>query len=165
MTNPTAAHLRAAEEHRKHAADHRAASAALREAEALSCVGLRNSDRDMSPFEHTEDIAAVEPIHERVGSLKTDAEHTVGVTVVFRAVPGMTAEWLQRVVDCHLARNAALGHEVAEMPDCPLVPRGVSAHVSSTGSGFAVAIRASDDSTAKDLISRANRLVATAKTP
>lgn len=33
-------------------------------------------------------------------------------------------DWLERAISCHLARNAALGHEVPAMPDCPLVPRG-----------------------------------------
>jgi hypothetical protein len=46
--------------------------------------------------------------------------------VMFRARPSMTAEWLQRVVDCHPARNAALGHVVLDLPDCPLVPKGVA---------------------------------------
>jgi hypothetical protein len=49
----------------------------------------------------------------------------------------MTAEWLQRLTDCHIARNAALGHVAPAMPDCPLVPMGVTARVTSTGGGFA----------------------------
>ena len=46
---------------------------------------------------------------ETVKSGKSSTQKDVGATVVFRAVPGMTAEWLQRVVDCHLARAAAVG--------------------------------------------------------
>jgi hypothetical protein len=56
----------------------------------------------------------------------------------------MTAERLQRVVDCHMARNAALGHEVPEMSYCPLVPPGVRATVRSVAEGFAVELRTSD---------------------
>jgi hypothetical protein len=56
----------------------------------------------------------------------------------------MTTEWLQRSVDCQLARNAALGHVVPEMPDCPLIPNGVEAHVRSVGNGFAVEIKSND---------------------
>ena len=79
--------------------------------------------------------------------------------MTFRAVQGMTAEWLQRLVDCHLARNASLGHVVPEMPNCPLVPNGAEAHVSSTGNGFAVIIQSSDPATAREILARANRLV------
>jgi hypothetical protein len=79
--------------------------------------------------------------------------------VIFRALPGMTAEWLQRLVDCHLARNAALGHDAPEMPFCPLVPKGVAATVTSTGSGFADAVRAGDTDVANDVLRRARALV------
>jgi len=40
VTNPTDAHRRVAEEHRKHAADHRAGAVALGAAEARACVGI-----------------------------------------------------------------------------------------------------------------------------
>jgi hypothetical protein len=79
--------------------------------------------------------------------------------VTIRAVPGLTAEWLQRVVDCHVARNAALGHVVPEMPYCPLVPKGVHATVSSVHGGFAVAIRADDGEGAQEVLRRAEALI------
>jgi hypothetical protein len=41
---------------------------------------------------------------------------TEGAVISFRATPGLTAQWLQRVIDCHLARNAALGHTVGGLP-------------------------------------------------
>jgi hypothetical protein len=162
VTNPTVAHLRAAEEHRKRAADHRAASAALVEAKA--CVGIAQDDRDMSPFEHTEDIASVAPLSSlprtalSVGRKFPDGP-PAGAVVTFRAVPGLTTEWLQRLIDCHLARNAALGHDVPEMPDCPLVPAGVEARVTSTGDGFAVALRSESPETAREVLARAQRLM------
>ncbi len=158
IQNPTETHLRQADEHSRHAADHRAASAALREAEARACVGISPEDRDMSPFERVEDIAIVEPLRERTGNYKAPRVRTTGAVVTFRALPGMTAEWLQRTIDCHLARNAALGHVAPEMPSCPLVPNGVEAQVSSTGNGFAVTIRSDDSKTADEILSRAQRL-------
>lgn len=159
IENPTAQHRQEADEHRRHAADHRAASAALREAEARACVGISPDDRDISPFEHTADIAAIEPLMAQIGTQRTTtSEGMVGAVVTFRAVPGMTAEWLQRVVDCHLARNASLGHAMPEMPDCPLVPRGAQARVRSTGDGFAVEIRSDDEATAREILARAKRL-------
>jgi hypothetical protein len=158
-TNSTDVHRRAAEEHRRHAADHRKASAALREAEAKACIGIAADDRDMSPFEHGEDIAGVAPLNERRTSGKVSTEQPVGATVTFRAVQGMTAEWLQRVVDCHVARNASLGHNVPEMPNCPLVVKGAEARVSSTGNGFAVEIRSSDPAVAREILARAQKLV------
>jgi hypothetical protein len=115
-------------------------------------------DRDMSPFDHREDITSVVALTTSGGGILTSKPRTLGAVVTFRAVPGMTAEWLQRVVDCHLARNASLGNDVPEMPSCPLVPKGVAARVASTGDGFAVSIQAEDSKTAQEVLSRAQQL-------
>ncbi len=159
VANPTETHLEQAKEHRRLATEHRAASAALREAEARACAGISMEDRDMSPFDHVEEIASVRPLREDSGPPKARHKRTAGAIVTFRAVPGMTAEWLQREVDCHLARNASLGHVVPEMPTCPLAPNGAQARVTSTGNGFAVTIRSDDDGAAQDILARAQRLL------
>jgi hypothetical protein len=151
VQNPTAEHLRAAEAHRAVAARHRAASAALHDVEASACAGIAEQDRDMSPFEHVEDIASVEP-------LAAGAGQTAGAIVTFRSVRGLTSDGLQRLIDCYLARNAARGHVATEMPNCPLVPKGVSTNVSSTGDGLVVSIRAADNATAREVFARAERL-------
>jgi hypothetical protein len=157
--NPTARHLADVEEHRKLAAEHRAASQALRDAEARACVGLADADRDMSPFAHREDIASVQELVTRTGG-KSPSSRQTGAVVVIRAVPGLTAQWLQRVVDCHLARNAAVGHDLAEMPYCPLVPNGVTATVAPTDTGFAVSVQSEDPTVAREILRRAQGLVA-----
>ena len=158
IKNPTAEHLEHTEAHRKMGADHRAASAALRDAEAKSCSGISAEDRDMSPFAHKEDIVRAEPLFASLGSDKNRYSKPMGAVVEFRAVPGMTQQWLQRVVDCHIARNAALGHVVPEMPYCPLVPKDVTAIVKPTAAGFAVEIRSDDVETAREIARRAESL-------
>jgi hypothetical protein len=158
--NPTAEQVVEAERHRKLAAEHRAASQVLRDAEARACVGLADADRDMSPFMHREDIASVRELVVNSGAGKSRFSRQMGAVVVVRAVPGLTEQWLQRVVDCHLARNAALGHNLPEMPDCPLVPNGAAATVTPTDAGFAVAIRSDDATVAHEILRRAQSLVA-----
>ncbi len=155
--HPTPETRQRAEEHRRMAADHRAASQALRDAEANACVGVPERDRDESPFLHREDIENVASIYVPV-SAKTGGQRLVGATVTFRAVPGMTAEWLQRIVDCHMARNAAMGYEMPEMSECPLMIKGATATVTSTGAGFAVSIRSSDIDAANAIRQRAQAL-------
>lgn len=155
---PTGADRAEAERHRRAAADHRAAAEALRSAEGQACVGIDDRDRDMSPFGHRADISAVAPLTETVQTGRITAENTVGATVVFRARPGMTEEWLQRLVDCHLARNAAMGHQMPEMEYCPLMPAGVTARVRSTGNGFAISVRSDDPATAEEVLRRARAL-------
>jgi hypothetical protein len=159
IVNPTTEHRREAERHRKAAADHRAASQVLRDAEARACAGLSDHDRDTSPFAHREDIAAVAELDlPRRASYRT-VSHLAGATITFRAVPGMTAEWLQRVLDCHLARAAAVGHDMPEMPYCPLVPKGVTAAVSRVDKGFDVDVSSDDPDVAREILARSRTLV------
>ena len=74
-------------------------------------------------------------------------------------VSGLTAQWLQRSVSCHLARSAAMGHVMPEMPYCPLVPKNVSASVTATDTGLVVAIRSGDPEVAREILKRAQTLV------
>jgi hypothetical protein len=157
-SNPTAQHADDAKKHHELAHKHRAAAATLSSAEASACVGISDDDRDMSPFYHREDIASVSPLVEEVKTGKGTTRKEVGSTIVFRALPGLTAEWLQRVVDCHLARAAAVGHDMPEMGYCPLELKGVKAKVTSTGSGFAVNVSADDAATVAEIQKRANAL-------
>lgn len=156
--NPTEVHKKAAQEHREIAAQHRAASKALAEAEARSCAGISNEDRDASPFAHRADIQSVSRLQEDTTAGKISVKREAGATIVFRATPGLTAEWLQRIVDCHLARNSAVGHDMPEMTYCPLVPRGAQATVTSVGDGFAVNVRADDSAAAAEIWRRAQQL-------
>ena len=134
-SNPTDKHRREAEKHRSLAAAHRAAS--------VNCAKWRiylhwdqSVDRDLSPFAHPDDILRVESTFDSGGSKSPPRQTGVGVT--FRAVPGLTSEWLQRLIDCHIARSSVIGHDAPELAYCPLAVRGVTALVRSDGGGFAV---------------------------
>jgi hypothetical protein len=156
--NPTQEHASTADEHHELAAKHRAASQALRDAEASACVGISDEDRDTSPFAHTQDISSVSKLTREEATGKSRVTHDAGATIVFRAAPGLTAEWFQRIVDCHLARNAAVGHDMPEMTYCPLVPRNVKATVRSVGDGFAVDVATNDAKSAAEIWQRAQKL-------
>ncbi len=131
MTSPPEQDQRDVERHRELAQEHRAASSALISVSVIT-----------------------EPV--RLG--KQVGKRTAGARIEFRAVPGMTGEWLQSVVDCHLARAAALGHDIPEVAYCPLVPKGVRAKVHSVGNGFAVDVTSDDHDTVAEVVRRAEAL-------
>jgi hypothetical protein len=112
----------------------------------------------MGPFAHREDIVLAKPFQEESTIGKQRVAKLKGATVVFRAVPGLTAEWLQRVVDCHIARASVLGHDVPEISYCPLALKNVSGKVSSVGDGFAVDVSSDDTATAQEILRRARAL-------
>lgn len=150
MTNPTQKHFDEAMEHARRAERHRAAARALRDAEARACEGVAMADRDISPFHHVADIVRV--------TIVGPPDAPEGADVVFAKRPGLGADALRRIVDCHLARNAALGHEVPEMPYCPLVPKNVMAVVADVDDGVVVRLRGADPEATKLIVQRAKAL-------
>ena len=143
------------------AADHRGASKALRNAEGSACAGLSEADRDSSPFEHREDVLGVEELHAKPASPKTVlAGPTEGAAITIRAVPGLTKEYLERLVTCHTARNATMGHAMPEMAFCPLSVKGATATVSSAGGAFRVDVKGDSQQSADEIARRAKALTA-----
>lgn len=155
VRSPSERHLSDARWHIEQASQHRAASQALRAAEGSACQNVPEGERDISPFYHREDIVSARPFAEGMG---LGGQRTVGAEVVFAALPAMTAEWLQRVVDCHLARNAVIADVQKTMTYCPLAVPHVKATVRSLGSSFAVDITSSDETSVKEIVTRANAL-------
>lgn len=150
--HPTDKQKAEAEEHLQHAAQHRAAAQALRDAEATACSGMSLTEIATSPFYHREEIVSVAKVDKPVPQQTLDQSTVfVGGQAVFRATPGLTAEWLQRVVQCHQARAAAVGFDMPEMSYCPLVLRGAQASVSSVGDGFAISVTSDDPATAAEI--------------
>lgn len=141
------------------AADHRAAAQALRDAEAAACGGLTDDDRDISPFARREDIASVTDfsVEKNTGKIKTTSVRGASITV--RAVPGLTREYLQRLIGCHLARNASMGFEMHEMDFCPLGVKGAKATVESVDGGFRVDVEGDTDGAIAEIGKRSKVLV------
>jgi hypothetical protein len=80
-----------------------------------------------------------------------------GAVVTLRAEPGMTAEWLQRWVDCQLASGTPLAQS-AELADSPLAQGGTVANVRSIGNGFAIEIGSNDRKVAREILAKAQKL-------
>jgi hypothetical protein len=160
--NPTEDHLRRARALRKLADDHRAASKALRDVEAAACAGIPLPDRDRSPLQHDGDLVGVQELR-RPGSIFTLwMQRPGGATFTLRAVPGLTREYLQRLVTCHIARNASTGYSLAGMEACPLAVKGAVATVESPGPGvFFVHVSAEEAAASAEVWKRAQMLAET----
>jgi hypothetical protein len=159
-SNPTKEHRVEAERMRKAAADHRAASQALRDAEASACAGIAEADRDTSPLQRPAIVTGVAELHTSASTQSPAPGLLVGAAVTIRAVPGLTKEYLQRLVSCHVARNATMGHSMPEMATCPLAVKGARATVESAHGGFVVEVRSDDSAAAAEILRRARTLEA-----
>lgn len=145
--NPTDPHRQKANKLRRQAMRHREASYELRVAEARACADIPELHRDLSPFFHRDHIIGAE----------TGGEGPI--VVHFDRIPKTTAADLQRVVDCHLARNVAIGYAMEEMDYCPLAVPGVSATVVETHAGFDIWLDTKDVRARAEVATRVGSLI------
>ena len=151
-----------AEEHAAHqrylaAREHKLAQEARRsanhmvETELAACRGLSPQELEHSPFAHRREIAAVVP-HRVTGALR-------GVRVVWKPVPGLTADWMRSSIACHRARFERLGEPPIYFPEDPTLVARSTVTVEQRGNHVEVQIETADDMTGQVALERALDLV------
>lgn len=93
----------------------RAGAQQLLKAEISACEGISPEEREHSVFAHRDAISEIVPHYE--------GAQLHGVWVIFKPVPGMTADWVRQDIACHRARWALQGEPADLTPNDPtLVP-------------------------------------------
>lgn len=147
VLSPDEQDRRDSDEHRRIAARHRAAASSLRSAEAEHCQGIGEAELSESPFWHRKDITGAQEL--RKGG------RVFGATVRFRAVRGLSAEWLRRASQCHQARAAVLGYPPTFMAYCPLALPDTEIEVVAVDGGFELTVTSRRDEIAAAIRGRA----------
>lgn len=146
--------LRAAEL-REHAAEHRQVAEMLESTESRACEGLSDAEIAQSPFAQRGDIVDVQI----VSRTATDGlPRVAGARVRFHELEKLSADRLQRLLDCHIAIDSALGNDVPEKSYSPLVPRGARATVTTVPHGYIVEVLSDDPDGAREIARRAQAL-------
>ena len=142
------------------------AHAAPKVAQSLNaCVGVPDAERYVWLVTNRQDIVAVQEVktpEPMVYSVAPDPR--AGARILLAARSGETAEWLQRVAECHIAWNAARGYPQGAASSA-LDVEGAVVHVSSTGDAFAVEITSTDDRAAREILRRVRALLAKSPAP
>jgi hypothetical protein len=136
------------------AQEHLDAAKRLRDQEQIACYGVPDTDRIQGPFARPEQITGIEVVHDR-GTFPKGPLVPVGVAVNLRAEPGVTQQWLGRVVACHAAHVAVAG------PDphpSPLSVANAQISVSSTAVGFRVTVTSRDRDIARSVVDNGQAL-------
>ena len=155
--NPTAVHRQEAADLEAAAAQHRKAAEELRAAEARACADVTpNTGGDLSPFFQARPVDRVEPLYSYAG---VRSRVLIGAKVVLAAAPGVSASSVQKSLDCHLARNAAMGFDAPEMSFCPLAAKGVEARAREKNGLIVVEVKAAKAETAEQVLRRAELTV------
>jgi hypothetical protein len=139
--------------------EHLAAAKGLRDAEQVACAEVPESDRNKGPFARRDRILYVEEVRDRV--TPKGPSQTFGVAVYLRATPGITEQWLDRVVECHRAHFAVVGVGATESPD-PLLARDARVTVASTRDGFCIQITSREVDVGRTVLQQGRTLSANA---
>lgn len=150
--DPDEHHREEARRHREAAAAYRARAAELVAAEGRNCAGLGEAEISRSPLTRAADVLAVEALY--------DDGNLSGARMVLRRIDGLTPDWLQRSLDCHQARAAALGYPPDFMSECPMTLPNTTVEVEDVRDGVEVRIQTADDATAAAVLGRATDVFA-----
>lgn len=125
-------------------------------AEPAACQGLADRDREVVARLPRDIVEGVEPIFSQPLVLEPPVASVSpaslrGATVAVRPVPGLSAERLQRIVECGLAKNG--------QTDWPAVTAGTVATVRSGGDRFLVDLVAAREKDAQGVLEAARRLL------
>jgi hypothetical protein len=122
--------------------------------EEVACRDVPEGQRDAAILTNPESIRSVVEIK---GKDDTGAGPR-GARIALQAGPGMTAEGLQRIADCHLAERAALG-AAPHATRSPLDVAGASVTVKPAGPAFTVDVTSLDARQAHAILVRARALL------
>jgi hypothetical protein len=104
----------------------------LAESEIAACAHIPQREREHSPFSHRRSIAEVMPLFE-AGKLR-------GAKVVFKPVPGLSADWLREDIACHQAHVAVLGSVPDAMAQDPTLVQNAEVTVIDEGDHLMVVV-------------------------
>ena len=134
-----------------------AVAQAAQKVDTMACVGVPEIEINGSPLTNPDDVRAVQEI--KPDQPVSETETVVprgGARILLRAQPGMTAEWLQRIAECHMARVAV--STPATLTTSPLDVKGALVSVQSTGNGFSVDITSPDVKISREILTRARAI-------
>ncbi len=117
----------------------------------------------LAPVLNRQAVESAEPLYTREPSGKSgEASRLFGAVIRIRAIQGVTAEWLDRALECHSARRVLGRIPENVMPNDPfwLPGRMVDIDAQSARDGFQVAVRGYSVDDAQEILIRANAFAA-----
>lgn len=117
----------------------------------------------LAPVLSGEAVESVLPLYTHSESQKFgEVSRLYGAVIRVRAIQGLTAEWLDRALECHSARRVLGRIPETDVPNDPfwLPGRTVDIDAESARDGFQVAIRGTSVDDAQEILIRANAFVA-----
>jgi hypothetical protein len=123
-----------------------------------ACHEVPEAESHLAVLLSADDVLRVDAIGPRTHVDDPNVPPGEGARIVVAAQPFVTSAWLQKVVDCHVARRAALG-QAAGASRSPLDVAGAKIIVSAEPGTLAINIASTDRQAAREVLSRSLALV------
>jgi hypothetical protein len=136
---------------RDEARRHRIQARELVRAEQKWCAGLPTAELDHTPFDHREDLRAIQA--------ELEGDRLRGARIRFKPVKGLSAEWMRQTLACHQAMASSKGFHSNHLANCPSTVPGARTEVLETPEGVEVVIRALEPEAALIIYARAEALL------
>ena len=121
-----------------------------------ACRGVPTAEWTAASLTNPRNVRAVQEVKPELPVSETETVvQRWGARILLGAQPGMTAEWLQRVAECHMAQVATAN---VALTQSPLDVRGALVSVQSAGDGFAVDVTSRDPKVGREILARARTL-------
>lgn len=119
--------------------------------EQAACAGIAQSEIEHTVFSHRREIADVIP-HREGDSLR-------GVRIVWKQVPGLTADWMRKSIACHRAQYERMGESPLYFPKDPTLVAHASVTVEERAGHLEVVVDTTDSAASQLALDRANDLL------
>ena len=117
---------------------------------AAACKGLAQRDIERSPFSRRRAIIEIVPHRE--------GTEIRGARIVFKAVPGLSADWMRRAIACHQAQYANFARVDPLLPGDPSLVTGTTVTVSQHDAVIEVLVAADSAHGGRVALARAQEL-------
>jgi hypothetical protein len=91
--------------------------------------------------------------------IKSYVQELRGAELFVRPTPGISRQWIARVLQCHVAFHDIAGPSLAETSPDPLVVDEAKFTVDETETAFVIRIKGSNKAEGQEILARAQRLV------
>jgi hypothetical protein len=126
---------------------------------ASLCAGIPDSERDHPSALQPPELEAVRSAMGERRLIKLTVPELRGAELLVRPNPGVSKQWLTRVVRCHVAYHDIAGPRLQESSPDPLVVDGSEITVDDTDTSFVIRIKGANKAEGQEILARAQRLV------
>ena len=125
------------------------------------CAGVPDGEREHPSVLRPPELEGVREAMGERRLIKTSIQELRGAELVVRASPGMTKQWMARVLRCHIAyRDQTPAAMPAETFPDPLMVDRAEVTFDETETGFLIRIRGANKTEGKEILALAQQLVA-----